>query len=121
LAFFRWSNGGTFRNRKRVIEFFKADWVRNVMVGNLFLMAAPAVVPFAGVWDEADFYGFDTSAEPIGGEFPVVYIAHGGPMWERMVLAPTFPDFCRGADRRDTATYWDWWRRKHGIAEKPGG
>jgi hypothetical protein len=83
------------------------------MLCNLFPLAAPHVVPFAAVPGEGDWYGFDTTAESVAGEFPVVYVAHGGPMWERMVLAPSFPEFCRGADRPDPEAYRDWSRRKH--------
>ena len=112
LSFLRWSNGGEFRSQQRRIKFIEARWVRNVMLTNLFPMAAPHVVPFAGVPEEGDWYAFDTTAEPAAGEFPVVYVAHGGTMREPMSLAPTFPEFCRGADRPDVEAYWDWWLRK---------
>ncbi len=115
LSFLRWSNGGAFRSRHRRVEFIAARWVRSVMLQNLFPMAAPHVVPFAGVPGEGDWYAFDTVAEPVGGEFPVVYVKHGGTMREPMPLAATFPDFCRGADQEDAELYWDWWGRRHGC------
>ena len=68
------------------------------------------------VWSEngnplATGAGFDTSGEPIAGEFPVVYIHHEN-MRERLVLAQTFLDFFRAAEDHEKL-YWDWWRSQH--------
>jgi hypothetical protein len=113
LAFLRWSNGGTFRNGKREIEFWPCAGPRGMMETYYFPQFAPLVVPFAGSPRHGDWYGFDTGAEPVAGEFPVVYIPHES-MGERMVLAPTFLAFCRDTEDPERL-YWDWWRRKQGL------
>ena len=65
--------------------------------------------------DGSDWYGFDTSAEPVDGEFPIFYIGHGAMIWERMPLASTFVEFCRGTDQSDHTAYWDWWKKKQAV------
>jgi hypothetical protein len=111
LAFLRWSNGGTFHNGKRHIKFWSDLGPRRMMMRYFFPEFAPLVIPFASNPGTGDWYGFDTSSEPIAGEFPVVYIHHEI-IREYMVLAPTFPDFCRGTEDPEKL-YWDWWRLRH--------
>ena len=111
LAFLRWSNGGTFRNGIRNIAFWHCGGPRRMMDRFHFAEFAPLIVPFASNPGTGDWYGFDTSSEPVAGEFPVVYIDHEI-MRERLVLAPTFLDFCRGTEDPEKL-YWDWWRTQH--------
>jgi hypothetical protein len=111
LTFLRWSNGGLFRNGGRNMKFWHCEGPRRMMDRYNFPELAPLVVPFAGNPGSGDWYGFDTSNEPVAGEFPVVYIHHEI-IRERMVLASTFLDFCRGTEDPEKL-YWDWWLPRH--------
>jgi hypothetical protein len=112
LEFLRWSNGGTFRNGERQVKFWSVGpGPRRMMMRYFFPEFAPFVVPFAANPGTGDWYGFDTSSEPMEGEFPVVYIYHEI-IRERLVLAPNFLDFCRNTED-PKKLYWDWWLLRH--------
>jgi len=109
LSFLRWSNGGKFYQGNHIIEFVpfhgREANLRNMWLVSLFPLHAPSIVPFAGSPSHGDYYAFDTSIGA-AGEFPVVYVNHES-IWDQMVLAPTFIDFCLGRDNPERR-YWSW-------------
>jgi len=74
LSLLRWSNGGSFRTGRRKWNLFPAldeeTGVRVMMLGYGVPEKTPGLLPIAfngsGV-----FYGFDTNADAVDGEYPI--------------------------------------------------
>lgn len=106
LDFLRWSNGGNFQNGDRVFEFYPCEGVRSIMITYYTPAFAPHLVPFAS--DQAERgnrYGFDTSADPLNGEFPILF-GQWNSLGDDFYLAETFVDACR-ATTDPEVLYWD--------------
>lgn len=97
LAFLCWSNGGSFFNDDRSFDpFFSAAKIRGYLLGYHVPQYMPGAMPFA--FDGGGrFYLFDMRLDPVGGEYPILFVGSGNLNYDDAVLvAPSFPDACRG-------------------------
>jgi hypothetical protein len=113
LSFLSWSRAGTYKAGQRTLQFLDPFGLREEMLTYFYPMSGPGVIPFAKIPGNPARYCFDTSDEPVDGEFPIVLHLGGGTMWERMPLAKTFVEFCKGSKKDDTKAYWGWWEKYH--------
>jgi hypothetical protein len=97
LSFLRWSDGGTFGNGDRRLDpFLPCGRLREYLLCYAVPQHMPGALPFA--FDGGGcFYLFDMRAEPVRGEYPVLYVGAGNLGYDDAVLvASTFIEACRG-------------------------
>jgi hypothetical protein len=108
LSFLRWSNGGSFRNGDRLIQFFPAlgpvHGVRVRMLAYGVPYRAPQMLPFA--FDGGGtFYAFDMRRPAVLGEYPIVAKECGPSLSVLCRLERSFLLACRA--RRSIDQIWD--------------
>jgi len=103
LDFLKWSNGGAFISGKRTFDpIFSTKTLRDYLVAYNVPQYMPGALPF-GFDGGGTFYLFDMRADPVGGEYPVLFTAAGNLGYDDAALvADSFPEACQGTtDARD--------------------
>jgi hypothetical protein len=109
LNFLKWSNGGEFRNGRRLIQFFPISEdgdggsVRWMMLHYGVPFYTPGILPFA-LNGGGDFYAFDMRFRAVNGEYSIVSAECCWRHTPRFV-ATTFKKACTG--RRPISELWD--------------
>jgi hypothetical protein len=97
LSFHRWSDGGAFVNGDRGFDpFFPCTRLREYLLAYHVPQYMPGALPFA--FDGGGcFYLFDMRQDPVGGEYPVLYVGAGNLGYEDAVpVASSFVEACKG-------------------------
>jgi hypothetical protein len=96
LSFLKWSNGGSFFNGHRGFNFLSTSTGRQFTLSYRFPQHMPGALAFAFDGDD-NFYVFDMRADPVDGEYPILFVRGEHPGYAHAVhVADSFVDACQG-------------------------
>jgi hypothetical protein len=96
LSFLHWSNGGSFYNGARGLNFLSTSTLREFALSYCFPEYMSGSLPFA--FDGGDnFYLFDMRSDPVEGEYPILFVrAENLSYADAVRVANSFVEACEG-------------------------